>query len=410
MSRAQKIAEDFFGSSKAKRNLCKTAIVISSIDAQVHVALYIPILALIAQSFTGQEALVNFAFSVTSGAMVVFIFISGFLAQFFDKRTLMICGTSIFILGGLLGSLAPSAEILVATRAVEGAGAGLVYAMVPATASQIFKGKERTALLGYTNSGSCAVTFVLNLAAGFMGRMLGWRACLLLYGILLITLFFQIKYIPKTGPERDILRLKKASGEKVFIPKGVFLYTAAFFFLNTFGAAYQIILPAHVIASGIGDSVLIGTASSCNVFVGIVVGITFGRLSGALRKLTPALAIFCISLAYLIWAFSTSALPIYGGFILVGICYGIMIPYLTDCVAKITNEENATFSMTILLAFGSLLGFFFLSFTVGLLVSLTEGNVMYELLILAGVFGTAFIALVIWGAHANTKKTSPETK
>ena len=406
MQSAIEIAEKFFGGSKRKRNLCKTAIVISSIDAQVHVALYVPILGLITQSFMDQAELVNFAFSVTSGVMVAFIFISGFLAQFFDKRTLMITGTIIFICGGFCGSFSPSAEFLVAARAVEGIGAGLVYPMVPAITSQIFKGEERTALMGYTNGGSCAVTFVLNIAAGIVGRMCGWRACLFLYAILLITLFFQIKYIPKTGPERDALRIKKASGEPIGIPKEVWLYTLAFFALNTFGAAYQMILPVHVIMAGIGDSVLIGTASSVNVFVGILMGIAFAKLVKTFRRVTPAIALGFMAAAYIVWALAEGPIPIYVGMVLLGSCYGIMIPYITDAVAKVTNDDNVTLSMTILTAFGSLLGFFCLNFVVTFLNGVTNSNIAIEFIVLAIGFAVAFAVTLVMGlrANANEKK------
>ena len=408
MLSATDIAERFFGGSKRKRNLCKTAIVISSIDAQVHVALYVPILGLIAQTFSGQMELVNFAFSVTSGVMVAFIFISGFLAQFFDKRTLMITGTTIFIAGGFCGSFAPTAEFLIATRAIEGVGAGLVYPMVPAITAQIFKGEERTALMGYTNGGSCAVTFVLNIAAGIMGRMCGWRACLFLYAILLITLFFQIKYIPKTGPERDALRIKKESGERISIPKEVFLYTLAFFALNTFGAAYQMILPVHVVQAGIGDSLLIGTASSVNVFVGIIMGIIFGRIVKTFGHATPAIALVLMAAAYFVWAQSTGPVSIYIGMVLLGSCYGVMIPYLTDAVARVTNDDNVTLSMTILTAFGSLLGFFCLNFVVGILNGITGGNVGAEFIVLAVGFAVAFVVALIIGLRMNARKREAE--
>ena len=404
MQSAIDIAEKFFGGSKRKRNLCKTAIVISSIDAQVHVALYVPILGLIVQTFADQAPLVNFAFSVTSGVMVAFIFISGFLAQFIDKRTLMITGTIIFIAGGFCGSFSPSAEFLVAARAVEGVGAGLVYPMVPAITAQIFKGEERTALMGYTNGGSCAVTFVLNIAAGIVGRMCGWRACLFLYAILVITLFFQFKYIPKTGPERDALRIKKASGEKIGIPKAVWLYTLGFFALNTFGAAYQMILPVHVVEAGIGDSLLIGTASSANVCVGIFMGIVFGRIVKTFKRTTPAIALAFIAVAYLVWAQADNPIPIYIGMVLLGVCYGIMIPYMTEAVARVTNDDNVTLSMTILTAFGSLLGFFCLNFVVGILNGITNSNIFAEFIVLAVGFAVAFVIALVVGLRMNAKE------
>jgi len=73
-------------------------------------------------------------------------------------------------------------------------------------------------------------------------------------------------------------------------------------------------------------------------------------------------------------------------------------------VAKVTNDDNVTLSMTILTAFGSLLGFFCLNFVVTFLNGATNSNITIEFIVLAIGFAAAFAITLVAGLRANAKE------
>ena len=367
------------------RNATKAALILSSIDGQVQAALYMPILALISQTFNNSP-LINFSFSVTSGVMVIVIFVAGFLARHFDKKTLMLVGTTLFISGGFLGSLSPSAEFLVGTRILEGIGAGLVYPMVPAITAQLFIGKERTQLMGMLNGGACLIAFFLNFGAGFFGALLGWRFCLGIYAILIVALFMQIKYIPRLGPESAELNLVPTSHVKQKLPKKVYLFALANLIFTCVGQVFNMTLSGFIVDTGIGTTAVAGTAGSIQTLIGFFIGLVFERILRRFDIFTPALSLLFLSICYFGLSVSTNSLGIYISIAFIGMSCALVFPLLNEYVARVTAKENITLGMSYV-SIGMLMGNFLCSFWVQFLMNTTGSYV--------GVFRiTSFIALI----------------
>lgn len=358
--------------SLKNKNLVKASLILSSIDGQVQAALYMPILALIVQTFNDAN-LVNFSFSITSGIMVIVIFIAGHLARVVDKRDLMIVGTIIFIAGGFLGSLSPNVEFLIATRAIEGIGAGLVYPMVPAITAQLFEGRERTQVMGLLNGGACIIAFFLNFGAGAIGALFGWRVCLYIYAILAVAVFMQVKFIPKLGPERNLLGAKNVQGKPQSVPPAVFLIALANCVFSCCGMIFNMTLSGFVMESGIGTSAVAGTAGSVQTFVGFLVGVLFARIIRRLGRFVPAFALAMLALCYFGLSHATTPLMVYCSIAFIGLCCGILYPYFNECVARVTHASKVTLGMSYV-SMGMLIGNFLCSFFVAFLSSVTDGS------------------------------------
>lgn len=384
------------------KNLVKASLILSSIDGQVQAALYMPILALITQTFQDSNA-VNFSFSITSGVMVVVIFIAGHLARIVDKRNLMIVGTLIFIAGGFLGSFSPNVEVLIATRAIEGVGAGLVYPMVPAITAQLFEGRERTQVMGLLNGGACIIAFFLNFGAGTVGALFGWRVCLYIYAILAIAVFMQLKFIPKLGPEKNLLGAKDSQGRKISVPVAVYLLAAANCVFSCCGMIFNMTLSGFVIDSGIGSSAVAGTAGSVQTFVGFLVGLAFARIIKRLGRFVPAFALAMLAICYFGLSVATTPFTVYCSIAFIGLCCGILYPYLNECVARVTHVSKVTLGMSYV-SIGMLVGNFLCSFFVAFLASATNGSytAMFAIIATAATIASAafFAAAILRGAAA----------
>lgn len=393
--------------TKRGKNLIKASLILSSIDGQVQAALYMPILALITQTFA-DDAAINFSFSITSGVMVVVILIAGHLAKIIDKRTLMIVGTIIFILGGFCGSLAPTAEVLIATRAIEGIGAGLVYPMVPSITAQLFEGRERTQVMGLLNGGACIIAFFLNFGAGAVGALFGWRVCLYIYAILFIAVFLQIKYIPRLGPEKNLLGAKDEAGQKRKLPTAVFLLALANCAFSCCGMIFNMTLSGFIVETGIGDTTVAGTAGSVQTFVGFLVGLLFARIIKRLGRFVPTFTLASLAICYLGLAHATTPAGIYCSIAFIGLCCGILYPYLNECVARITDAAHVTLGMSYV-SMGMLVGNFLCGFFVTFLSSVTEGSYVAMFTIVGIGAIAASLAFAIAGILANARNRKGET-
>lgn len=355
----------------AHRNMVKAALILSSIDGQVQAALYMPILALITSTFN-DPATINFSFSVTSGTMLIMTLVAGHLARFVDKRTLMLIGTVIFILGGFIGSFSPTAAFLVGTRVVEGIGAGLVYPMVPAITAQLFQGRERTQVMGLLNGGACIIAFFLNFGAGWIGALFGWRVCLWIYAILTIAIFMQIKYIPKMGPEKAIQDAERNQAKGRLSYK-VFLLALANCVFSCCGMIFNMTLAGFILDSGIGDSTIAGTAGSIQTMVGFLVGLIFARVISRLGRFVPAFCLASLAVCYFGLAASTSPVGVFISIMFIGLCCGILYPYLNECVARVTTHGTVTIAMSYV-SMGMMVGNFLCGFFVNFLSSITGGT------------------------------------
>jgi len=355
----------------AHRNMVKAALILSSIDGQVQAALYMPILALITSTFN-DPATINFSFSVTSGTMLIMTLVAGHLARFVDKRTLMLIGTVIFILGGFIGSFSPTAAFLVGTRVVEGIGAGLVYPMVPAITAQLFQGRERTQVMGLLNGGACIIAFFLNFGAGWIGALFGWRVCLWIYAILTIAIFMQIKYIPKMGPEKAIQDAERNQAKGRLSYK-VFLLALANCVFSCCGMIFNMTLAGFIMDSGIGDSTIAGTAGSIQTMVGFLVGLIFARVISRLGRFVPAFCLASLAVCYFGLAASTSPVGVFISIMFIGLCCGILYPYLNECVARVTTHGTVTIAMSYV-SIGMMVGNFLCGFFVNFLSSITGGT------------------------------------
>ncbi len=381
------------------RTATNVALILSSIDGQVQAALYMPILALISQTFKNSP-LINFSFSVTSGVMVIVIFIAGHLARRFDKRTLMIIGTVLFIAGGFLGSMSPTAEFLVGTRILEGVGAGLVYPMVPAITAHLFKEKERTQLMGMLNGGACLIAFFLNFGAGFLGALFGWRFCLGIYAILAVAIFMQIKYIPRLGPETTISDLVSTTAVKRRLPKAVYLLALANLAFTCVGQVFNMTLSGFIIDTGIGTTTIAGTAGSIQTLIGFFIGLVFERLIRKLGNFAPVVALLCLSICYFGLSLSTNALGVYLSIAFIGMSCGIVFPLLNECVARVTISENVTLGMSYV-SIGMLLGNFLCSFWVQFLTNVSGTYIgIFQITGTITLVGAiAFAALAVIKSH-----------
>ena len=100
----------------------------------------------------------------------------GRLADVDGTRRPLLAGVVLLAAGALISALAPSFEVLVAGRVLQGVGAGAVPVLVPAVAAQRLPDAGRTVALGRVTAVMTVFAATGPLLGGAADALLGWRA------------------------------------------------------------------------------------------------------------------------------------------------------------------------------------------------------------------------------------------
>lgn len=114
--------------------------------------------------------------TVYFAAYAITLFPGGRLVDRLGSRRLALCGLALFAAGAVIGALAPSFEVLLASRLIQGAGAGLVSPAALAGAVSAFPPERRGSALGIWGAGSGMANLLGPLLGGVLTVVLGWRA------------------------------------------------------------------------------------------------------------------------------------------------------------------------------------------------------------------------------------------
>ena len=110
-------------------------------------------------------------------AYAVTLFPGGALVDRIGSRRVALAGLGVFAAGAVLGALAGSFGVLVASRVVQGVGAGLVSPASLAGAVSGFPAERRGTALGIWGASSGAANLIGPVVGGLLTVAIDWRAC-----------------------------------------------------------------------------------------------------------------------------------------------------------------------------------------------------------------------------------------
>jgi MFS family permease len=105
------------------------------------------------------------------------LFPGGALVDRIGSRTIGLAGLAVFAAGALAGALAGSLGVLIASRVVQGVGAGLVSPASLAGAVSGFPPERRGAALGIWGASSGIANLIGPVVGGLLTVVIDWRAC-----------------------------------------------------------------------------------------------------------------------------------------------------------------------------------------------------------------------------------------
>ena len=142
---------------------------------------------------------------VTSGYLAVLaalLIVGGSLADHYGRRLIFGIGLALFGLTSALCGLAPSFELLIVFRLLQGAAGAL---LVPGSLSIItasFEGETRARAFGVWAAATSALTVLGPLVGGLIVQLLSWRIAFLVnVPLVLLALYATIRHVPESRDE-----------------------------------------------------------------------------------------------------------------------------------------------------------------------------------------------------------------
>jgi MFS family permease len=283
--------------------------------------------------------------SVPSLMQLFFPLVTAFLEQFMKRRKIMAIAFGLATIGGILPAFfGSSIYFIIISRAIFGAGMGMIAPFAMGLVGNFFEGELRAKVLGWRITFSNIMQILFNFFGGIVSNF-GWRNSFLGYFILVPIAIFVLVVLPDAPPIRKAAEKEKKT--RVALPWFVFLMIFANLLFRCLYQTVNTNLGIVVRANNIGTGTLTGTVFAVTNAAAIVFGILYGLVPKGVRKYSTAFGMIVLGIALFIW--SETSLPgmyILGG-VLVAIgfnCFGVNY---TNMVMDVCNKELATTVMAI---------------------------------------------------------------
>ncbi|HLG01236.1 MAG TPA: MFS transporter [Acidimicrobiia bacterium] len=171
----------------------------------------------------------------------------GVLADRFGRRPVVVPCLVIFGIGGLAAGLAPSFEVMLALRLVQGVGAAGLVNLAIVVLGDHFEGTMRARMIGRNALALTIGLSVFPTVGGFIGEHWGWRASFIPYGASVVMAVIAAAVLPSTRPSHAVSMSEQLrSARSSLRDPRVYAMAAAGFavFILVFGVATT--LPLHL--------------------------------------------------------------------------------------------------------------------------------------------------------------------
>ncbi|MFF3639897.1 MFS transporter [Streptomyces sp. NPDC002564] len=234
------------------------------------------LLPLVSADFGVSASTASWTVSGATGALALFVLPLSALSERFGRRAVMTASLTVAVAVGLLVPFAPSVEVLIALRAVQGAALAGLPASAMAFLAEEVRPKALVAAIGMFVAGNSIGGMSGRIVTGWVAQAWGWRAAVAVVGVVavLCAVAFRVllpaprHFTPGPLSPRSLARTVRTHLSNPLLCR---LYAIGALFMTVFGAVYTVIgyrlteapfsLPQGVIGS-IFLVYLVGTVSS----------------------------------------------------------------------------------------------------------------------------------------------------
>ena len=174
-------------------------LIFSAVSAAIEIELSLPSFPDIAQAFSVSEDVVESTISLNFLGFCLSALFYGPLSDRFGRRPILLISAVLYLIGSIWCAVAPSIEMILCARLIQGLGAAGSFVLVFTMISDAFKDNEATRWIGLLNAivtGAMAFSPILG---GYLNAYFGWRGCYTFVAcITVIQLLLLVFYLPET--------------------------------------------------------------------------------------------------------------------------------------------------------------------------------------------------------------------
>jgi MFS transporter, DHA1 family, multidrug resistance protein len=185
-------------------------LIFSAVSAAIEIELSLPSFPDIARAFSVSEEVIEGTISLNFLGFCIAALFYGPLSDRFGRRPILLLGTVLFLIGSLSCSLAPTIEMILLSRFIQGLGAAGSFVIVFTMISDAYKDNEATHWIGLLNAILTATMAFSPILGGYLNVYFGWSSCYTFVAfITTIQLILLFIYLPETR-KGQVVQAKEA--------------------------------------------------------------------------------------------------------------------------------------------------------------------------------------------------------
>lgn len=174
-------------------------LIFSVLSAAIEIDLSLPSFPDIARAFSVSEEVVEGTISLNFLGFCIASLFYGPLSDRFGRRPVLLSATVLFLIGSLSCSLAPTIEIVLLSRFIQGLGAAGSFVIVFTMISDAYKDNEATHWIGMLNAVLTATMALAPILGGYLNLYFGWSSCYTFVALVTVIQFtLLLIYLPET--------------------------------------------------------------------------------------------------------------------------------------------------------------------------------------------------------------------
>ena len=226
-----------------------------SVIAPLSIDTFLPSMPEIADGFESSEGFVTLGVTLFLVSLAGSQLFYGYASDRWGRRPLLFAGLGLYTLGGVFCLGAPSAEVLILGRVMQGLGGGAGPSLANAMTLDLFTREGATKMIGYQSIIFPIAPAVAPIIGGVIAAAVGWRAVFVLMTALgvLMAAWYGLT-LGETRPEHVGPRRSLRSGYRTLFTSGTFVGFAAVLGLLFAGQLLFVATSSFVLIDRLGMS------------------------------------------------------------------------------------------------------------------------------------------------------------
>lgn len=309
-----------------------------------------PALPLMYHAFPGvDQAGVETLATIPNIGIVIGLLISPFLIRFIGEKATILTGLIVTLLSGTFPMYATAYTPILISRFLIGAGIGLFNSLAVSLIPQFYSSNEdeMATMIGFQNVMGSLGAAIASFLISFL-ITISWHAAFAIYFLVIPVLILFTIFVPLPREKVDE-NGKKAKKPKQTINKKVVLIAIFMFLIFLFYMPVSFKIPALVVEEKLGTVSELSLLTGILNLVSIPIDASFGFFFKKLHDKVFPLGFLIVTLGFFIIAFAGNFAILAIGNLVLGIGFGLAIPYMYNWLDWSAPKDSVNLATTIVL-------------------------------------------------------------